>query len=106
MLPSSYYRRVDAPKSRKRDEESGLARVRVRFRVRVWVRVSVRVRVRVRVQVRIRVRIRVREEESGRRQSGHVAAGVGTEAAAASLAQYISQLGRVRGSQGWGQVQG
>ena len=45
---------------------------------------------------------RKRDEESGRRQSGHAAAGVGTEASAASLAQCVSHLVRV-GGQGGGE---
>jgi hypothetical protein len=43
---------------------------------------------------------RKRDEESGRRQSGHAAAGVGTEASAASLAQCVSHLVRVGGQGG------
>ena len=54
ISPKVLYRRVDVPKSRKRDEESGL------------------------------------------RQSGQAAAGVGTEASAASLAQCVSHLVKVR----------
>jgi hypothetical protein len=45
---------------------------------------------------------RKRDEESGRRQSGHAAAGVGTEASAASLAQCVSHLVRVGGQGGGG----